>query len=174
MDLMASELDIVFEYMQTPPVNLAAIFADLGIEYVEQPILSGESGWIERDGDKYRVVVNSNEGEQRRRFTAAHELAHYLMHRDLLAKGRLNRHTDRLFGNGAEHNREQPFSKKHEVQANKLAAQLVMPAGKIRQMIEDGASIDQLVQTFGVSKAAMKVRLDSLGQLSPTLPGIPG
>lgn len=159
---MATELEILQDYMMDEPVDLPAIFSDLGIEFSEEVI--PESGYIECKDGQFKVVVNSTEGKQRRRFTAAHELAHYLMHRDLLCAGnRMNRHTDRLFGEGAKHNREQPFSHKHEVQANRLAAQIIMPAGRIINLWAEGHRLDALAERFDVSKAAMQVRLDSLG-----------
>ena len=159
---MPSDLEIVQAYMVDEPVDMRAIFSDLGIEYIEEPI--SESGYIEHKDGRYKIVVNSNEGPQRRRFTAAHELAHYLMHRDLLSvSGRMNRHTDRLFGNGAKHNLEQPFNQQHEVQANRLAAQIIMPAGRITNLWDDGLRLDALAERFDVSKAAMQIRLDSLG-----------
>ena len=39
------------------------------------------------DGDGYRIVVNSGHNRVRRRFTAAHELGHYVYHRDLIGDG---------------------------------------------------------------------------------------
>lgn len=167
--MMESELEIVQRYMGTEPVDVAAIFSDLGVAYDERPILTGESGWIECDGGDFLVVVNSTESEQRRRFTAAHELGHYLMHRDLLCEaGRANRHTDRLFGASKEHNRESPFRHRHEVQANKIAAQIVMPASRIKAAWEESKKpqllkVSDIAKQFGVSKAAMDIRLKTLG-----------
>ena len=167
---METELEIVKDHMRDEPVNVAAIFADLGVEYVEDRILSGESGWIECLDGKFKVMVNESESAQRKRFTAAHELAHYLMHRDLLCReGKLNRHTDRLFGVSAEHNRDAPFQRRHEVQANKLAAQIIMPASRITEVwnaMEDRPPVSRipaLAEKFDVSKAAMEIRLKTLG-----------
>lgn len=160
---MDSELRIVGRYSTSAPVNLRAIFADLCVSYHEQPIMTGESGWIERDGNNYRVVVNANEGEQRKRFTAAHELAHYLLHRDLMDHGsRMNRHTDRLFDK-AGLKQDSLFKPHHEVQANRLAAQIIMPADLVRAKHEEGLSVEALSSEFGVSKAAMEIRLETLG-----------
>lgn len=167
--MMENELEVVRRHMGVQPVNVAAIFSDLGVAYEERPILSGESGWIECIDGEFKVVVNSTEGEQRRRFTAAHELGHYLMHRDLLCvAGRANRHTDRLFGANKEANRETPFRKKHEVQANKIAAQIVMPASKIKDAwevldLDPTLKAEAIAKQFGVSSAAMEIRLKTLG-----------
>jgi len=153
------------------PINVcstdgsAAIIRELGLKYDERPLPHDLSGWIEYDGDGYRIVVNAKEGPQRRRFTAAHELAHYLMHRDMLDNGTtLHRHTDALFGAAAQANKIEPFSPSHEVQANRFAAELLMPAKLVRAGYDATAdNVADLARQFKVSKLAMKIRLANLG-----------
>jgi len=163
-----SDLDVVSKWVQADgPTNVRAIFSDLGVDYVEEPTPSNESGYIEVKEGAFRVVVNSLEGAQRRLFTAAHELGHYLMHRDLLVKyGRLDRetrHSDRLFENRAM-NEDAPFSPAHEVQANRMAAQILMPASKVKRLHAGGTTAsDDLAREFGVSTAAMDIRKKTLG-----------
>lgn len=161
---MENEMQTVARRLTSAPVDLSAIFADLGIDYCEKPIGSGESAWIERKGDRFSVVVNSSEGAARRRFSAAHELAHYLLHRDLMQidGDRMNRHTDRLYGE-PEDNPASPFTRQHEIQANRLAAQIVMPAPLVREKFAAQQDAGQLATDFGVSKAAMEIRLRTLG-----------
>lgn len=160
---MESELKVVERHLSHAPVDLAAAFGELGIRYAEQPIHTGESGWIERDNDEYQIVVNSQEPEPRRRFTAAHELAHYLLHRDLMNHGsKMNRHTDRLFDD-RHANEESPFKPYHEVQANRLAARIVMPAALVKKWHATGLDTVQLAEKFRVSRAAMAIRLETLG-----------
>ena len=160
---MENELDIVSRYTASAPVDLDAIFRELGVGYREQHIPTGESGWIERDGDYFTVVVNASEGEQRRRFTAAHELSHYLMHRDLMDDGsRMNRHTDRLFDKNADDD-DGLFTHRHEVQANKMAARIIMPAKLVRRKHAEGMSAGEIAKAFKVSRAAMEIRLSTLG-----------
>lgn len=165
---MESELGIVRRHMKVAPVNIAAICSDLGVGYDEHPILSGESGWIECKDGKFFVVVNSSESTQRRQFTAAHELGHYLMHRDLLYKaGLTTRHTDRLFGEDKATNTESPFKKTHEVQANEIAVQIIMPASQIREAWralggEVHSKTAEIAKQFGVSNSAMEIRLKTL------------
>lgn len=159
---MDNEMKIVARHLNTAPVNLGAIFADLGISYRELPIGSGESGWIERTGDDFEIVVNASDPEARRRFTAAHELAHYLIHRDLMDHGsRMMRHTDRLYG-AIEDNPNSPFKRHHEVQANKLAAQIVMPAQLVRDKFRENPNHVALAAEFEVSAQAMEIRLRTL------------
>lgn len=164
---MENEMQTVARHLETAPVNLKAIFTDLGIDYYERPLSSGESAWIERVGDRFSVVVNSTEGAARRHFSAAHELAHYLLHRDLMQVdgARMNRHKDWLYGE-PEDNPASPFTREHEVQANRLAAQIVMPGKLVREKFIEKPSVAELATDFGVSKAAMEIRLKTLGLAS--------
>lgn len=155
------EMEIVSRYRrQAGPLDVVGLIRSLGLEYVKVPMPDECSGRIDRMGDKYVITVNANEGIQRRRFTAAHELAHYLLHRDLLEDG----HLDRLFGVAAANNPSAPLTPKHEVQANQLAAELLMPAKQIRAAYENGETDARvLAARYQVSPAAMAIRLKNLG-----------
>lgn len=109
--------------------------------------------------------MNATENARRQRFTAAHELAHYLLHRELPeAKGSLARHDDMLFGQSAPNNPVQPFRPRHEVEANKLAAELIMPADYLKDhYVPEWDNIDVLTELFDVSHRAMELRLKNLG-----------
>lgn len=159
-----SEMSIVARHLEGAPVNLQAAFAELGIEYEEIRMEDGVSGSITRNGDKFTVAINLLESPNRQRFTAAHELAHYLLHRDLMHTdgGKMNRHMDRLYG-APEDNPASPFTRQHEVQANRLAAQIVMPAPLVRAKFATQPDVGQLAIDFGVSKAAMDIRLKTIG-----------
>lgn len=159
-----NELEVVARRLTEAPVNLQAIFTELGIKYEELWMDDGASGSITRNGDSFTVAVNGIESETRKRFTAAHELAHYLLHRDLMSTDgdRMNRHTDRLYG-AQEDNPASPFTRQHEIQANRLAAQIVMPAPLVREKFARCKDVSQLAADFGVSKAAMEIRLKTLG-----------
>ncbi|MCT8266784.1 MULTISPECIES: ImmA/IrrE family metallo-endopeptidase [Afifella] len=156
-----NDLEILKHHMAHPPVQPKDIIEGLGVRFVTEDMENGASGCIQkyRDGG-YRISVNAAEGPQRRRFTAAHELAHYLLHRDLLDE---RGHLDRLYG-GAAANPSAPLSPLHEVQANKLAAQILMPAPQIRARVGGGKpDVEALASEFDVSPAAMRIRLKTLG-----------
>ncbi|MEH6790958.1 ImmA/IrrE family metallo-endopeptidase [Parasphingorhabdus sp.] len=164
---MDNEMQIVASHLASAPVDLGAIFSDLCIDYSEQYIATGESAWIERNGDRFSVVVNSSEPEARKRFSAAHELAHYLLHRDLMHNDgdRMMRHIDRLYGLPVD-NPASPFTRQHEVQANRLAAQIVMPGPLVRERHSAKNDVAALAAEFQVSKLAMEIRLKTLGLAS--------
>lgn len=162
MTPQTDEMEVVRRYLQSaPPVDIVSLIRELGIDYREAPLGAGNSGRIDRLGDRFRITVNSDEGPQRRRFTAAHELAHYLLHRDLLRHG----HADRLFGFAATENPTEPFARSHEVQANRLAADLIMPRSSVYKRFSGPESIRAVADAFAVSSAAMEIRLKNLGLL---------
>ncbi|NRB01697.1 MAG: ImmA/IrrE family metallo-endopeptidase [Rhodobacteraceae bacterium] len=158
---MIDEMSVVRDYASRLPVDVIGIFDALRIEYIEEPMPDEQSGRIFYEDPFCTVTVNANEGPQRKRFTAAHELGHYLLHRDLLDG---KKHLDRLFSSGGNDNPYGPLSPYHEVQANKFAADLLMPAGPLRAHFSPSAdNVQELADLCGVSKAAMKIRLNSLG-----------
>lgn len=166
MTEIRSESEIIDAFTSKVGGNVFELIEELGIELVLDPDLGGKSGQIEFDGDKYVISVNAFENPKRQKFTAAHEVAHYVLHRDLLSKrGTLNRHTDTLFGDPAD-NAVAPFSPSHEVQANKFAARLLMPAKLVRTLYKgEDDNVGDLAKKFGVSNAAMRIRLANLGLL---------
>lgn len=161
-----SEMSIVARHMAKAPVDLEAIFAELGINYEKLWMDDGASGAIARNGDDFTIAVNGLESATRQRFTAAHELAHYLFHRDLMGDGKkMQRHVDRLYSG------EQPgdvmFNRSHEIEANRIAAQIVMPKKLVEEKFAETPNAAALAAQFGVSKAAMEIRLKTLGLVPP-------
>ncbi|MDR3437166.1 ImmA/IrrE family metallo-endopeptidase [Telmatospirillum sp.] len=157
-----SEIQIVARHMLDAPVDIRAIFDDLGVRY-EEIQMSTQSGWITRNGDTFTVSVNGLESATRRRFTAAHELAHYLLHRDLMGDGnRMHRHIDTLYAGGGQSG-DVIFKRSHEIEANRIAAQIVMPKKLVEQEHALTPDAGELAAKFGVSKPAMEIRLKTLG-----------
>jgi len=155
-----SDMSIVARHLKTAPVNLEAIFAELGVAFSKQWMDDGASGSITRTGDAFAVAVNALESETRQRFTAAHELAHYLLHRDLMGDGH-KMHRDTLYG--GEQAGDVIFNRAREIEANRIAAQIVMPKTLVEQKYAETKDAGVLAAQFGVSKAAMEIRLKTLG-----------
>ncbi|WP_374490312.1 ImmA/IrrE family metallo-endopeptidase [Zoogloea sp.] len=139
------------------PVRPIAIAQAMGIQ-VFKSIDLGCSGQISvLDGGEVELIFNDGEPLVRKRFTVAHEIGHF-------ALGHLSEST-RLFRDEVA-----AFSSKvrdpKEVQANRFAAQLLMPADALRLAIQQGGkTISQLAEMFRVSEVAMKFRLINLGML---------
>lgn len=111
------------------------------------------SGNLSRSGDKWIITVNKSHHQNRQRFTLAHELAHYVLH-----KSEGDSFTDTVFFRGMSVNNI-------EYAANEFAARLLMPEAKVRKLIQEGGaqSIEKLAESFGVSVAAMLYRVKQLG-----------
>lgn len=155
-----SDMSIVARHLTKAPVDLEAIFSELGVQFSKLWMDDGASGSITRSGDSFAVAVNAMESDTRQRFTAAHELAHYLLHRDLMRDGH-KMHRDMLYG--GEQTGDVIFNRGREVEANRLAAQIVMPKKLVEQKHAETADAGVLAAQFGVSKAAMEIRLKTLG-----------
>jgi Zn-dependent peptidase ImmA (M78 family) len=128
--------------------------------YREEPMRPDQSGYFQNRGSFYVIGINSNESQQRKRFTAAHELGHYVLHRDLLREGQ---HFDRLFTKRTGVNTHGPISPYHEVQANKFAADILMPADLVKMVYRRNQDLRETASEFSVSESAMRIRLENLG-----------
>lgn len=58
-----SDMSVVARHLKTAPVDLKAIFVELGLRYDELWLDDGASGSISRSGDVFSVVVNALEIE---------------------------------------------------------------------------------------------------------------
>ncbi|GDL91046.1 hypothetical protein BvCmsKSP035_02636 [Escherichia coli] len=102
-----------------------------------------------------RIYFDSSEHSNRQRFTVAHELGHHVLGHT--QDGEYHRDNVGNYSTGARDYRE--------VEANKFAAELLMPESAIRQLVsrEGIDSTLRLASIFNVSEAAMHWRLKSLG-----------
>jgi hypothetical protein len=151
-------LDVVRKYWTSAPVDVFGILRELGLGPSFRPLGANISGAIERIGDDgFVVVINNTQSKTRQRFTAAHELGHYIYHRDLLGRG--------VGDTLAYRAQNTPFPNEHitvthERQANNFAANLLMPNHLIEALKAEGVRIPgELAQRLGVSEAAMRIRL---------------
>jgi Zn-dependent peptidase ImmA (M78 family) len=146
------------QHLREAPVSLSAIAQSLGVKVVSSVLPNGISGEIRPDESTdsgFIIRVNKNDPARRQRFTVAHELAHFLLHRDMIGNGVTD---DVLY--------RSTLSDSREAQANRLAADLLMPRTLVDEWIERARSlrveddpVEFLSDKFGVSTAAMKIRL---------------
>jgi Zn-dependent peptidase ImmA (M78 family) len=141
-------------FLETAPVDLNSMAAAVGVRVETLPLGGDVSGKIERSPDGGFVIsLNSHDGHRRRRFTLAHELAHYLLHRDLIGDGI----TDSAMYRSS-------LSNEVERQANRFAADLLMPAALVRRFWREGeCSFAGMALRFDVSNEAARIRLKDLG-----------
>jgi predicted transcriptional regulator len=147
---------IIASHIASVPVNLEALIGALGIKFERDLGLPSEiAGKLQRDPTApsgYRIVINGRDNPKRQRFTMAHEVAHYVLHRDLLENGLVD---DALYRSS--------LSDEYERQANRFAAQILLPAPALRAAYRTNKALASLAQAFNVSDAALRIRLSELG-----------
>lgn len=144
---------IIERFQKEAPVDVFGIAEGLGLSVWEDEI-DPYSGKLTKDpvyggSAGYSIIVNEVEPLTRKRFTIAHEIAHFILHRDQLVKGDIE---ETLYRGG--------LSDRLEAEANKLAADILMPFALIETLIDEGvSSIEALAAKLDVSKTAMGIRL---------------
>ncbi|MDR7220932.1 ImmA/IrrE family metallo-endopeptidase [Aminobacter aminovorans] len=161
---MAKPSELIEQYTSDAPVNIEGLIEAFGVRLERKAELSPQiAGQIERTEDgKFEISVNKEDHYYRRRFTMAHELAHYLLHRSLIGAGVDDTKAYRSLDIGKFHNRS--ITQEHETEANRVAAKLLMPAKLVARCYgETGGDIAQMAKVFKVSAEAMGYRVQSLG-----------
>jgi Zn-dependent peptidase ImmA (M78 family) len=155
----------------TPPVPVERLARDLGALVSYQPFDTEDiSGLLYRSEGAAPVIgVNSSNSRLRQRFTIAHELGHLLLHEgNGLMIERLVRVNFRNATSGTATDAE-------ESDANRFAAELLMPEDLLRRALEallagrslsDVDLVKRLARRFEVSEQAMTYRLATLGILT--------
>lgn len=156
------------------PIDISTLVTELGLQLMSSSF-DGEhiSGMLVIDDKNPTVVVNKEHSNVRQRFTIAHEIGHYMLHRD-----REELFIDDNFAIALRSNiQHDENSRIMEIQANKMAAALLMPFELLEiefnnklasnesdledNVIED--IVSHLASTFEVSNQAMRIRLANLG-----------
>ena len=162
---------LIRSYQQTYPVDVPNLIMNLGLR-LESADLGQISGHIAKEGEEYVIRTNANEHVYRQRFTMAHELGHFMLHRTLLDMSRgINDNTMyRTDRSAALYNSH--IHQIHEQQANSFAANLLMPEDLVRRVYQEKGVASQnydnepdlttLYRAFQVSPSAMTWRLKNL------------
>ena len=145
---------IIKSYQRAAPVDVISIAETLGINVWQQD-LPNYSGLIRPDlinGGKngYSIIVRKSDPEARKRFTIAHEIAHFILHKDQAENGIQD---DTMYRSG--------LSTREEIEANAMAADILMPYGLIQSLVSQGyKTVQMLAAKLGVSETAMSIRLN--------------
>lgn len=143
------------------PIDPVKICRKRGID-VRTATFSEEdiSGLIRRFGSGYQILVNNSHAYVRQRYTIAHELGHYCLHKDLFDDEEL---VDRLvdfYRHGPDSS--EPSKHRAEIQANLFAASLLMPATLVKEAFDLTRNPKRLAEIFAVSETAMNFRVAAL------------
>ena len=151
---------VIARHQTKSPVDVDAIAKDLGIKVYKDDLGPEIFGSLLRDRSRggwsgYAIYLNSKNHPNRQRFTLAHEIAHFVLHRDLAEAGIID-----------DTHYRSTLSNLHETQANQLAADILMPRSLVEKEFATRSEGPPLYARFSVSDAAMDIRLRSL-HLSP-------
>jgi len=141
------------------PIQTVNLANELGIKVYHAAWPNDVSGKIQKDSayggaSGFAIFVNREHHVNRRRFTTAHEIAHYVLHEEKIGDGIFD---DALYRSG--------LSSAIEAQANGLAANILMPWSILNRYIpsylgNDGdTDVTKLAALFQVSKQSMSIRL---------------
>ncbi len=150
---------IIERFRTSAPVDVSGLAQALGLTVWEDDGLpEGISGKICKDTENggsagFSIIVRASDPFVRRRFTVAHEIAHFVLHRERIGDSLTD---DALYRSG--------LTSREEVDANRYAAEILMPRQLIGRYIKEYGSSDPsiLAPIFKVSEQAMRIRLGSL------------
>jgi hypothetical protein len=148
--------DLVTIILTAIAVLLAAVtlFSELGLGFSDEALPAGISGKLMRDSSSpagFKLFTNEGDPPRRKRFTMAHEIGHYVLHRDLIGDGVVDNAMYRS-----------SLSDDYERQADKFAGQLLLPAGAVRAAYRTTKSFAALSELFDASVDAIRIRLREL------------
>lgn len=147
------------------PIDVEAIAKSLGLKVIAYDLGEGVSGLLAIQEGVGTIGYNPTEVGVRIRYTIAHELGHFDLHRD---KNDLFVDKQLIYRSGQSGDTPEKFQMEQE--ANVFASALLMPSNLLRKEVEraklDLASDDaikKLADKFQVSTTAMAIRISSLG-----------
>jgi Zn-dependent peptidase ImmA (M78 family) len=152
-----------------PPVPVEDLAKALGIDVRVSPGKEDVSGALTRDGGSVAIAINSAQHENRRRFTIAHEIGHFVLHKG--TQGQF----DESFRVNCRDTVSPEATNVDEIEANHFAAALLMPEDFLRRDLLQSKpgenkldkAINSLAVRYEVSARAMELRLVNLGVISP-------
>lgn len=166
-----------------PHVEVRKIARDLGVQIKFEPSDGDISGVLTRDQKNKPVIgVNEKDGENRQRFTIAHEIGHLVLHSEVLYID--SKHQVRMVMNPEGGKPPRTFLRDQvsseatdyrEIEANRFAASLLMPQHllakdlKLMRELVTWEQLDGLATRYKVSTQAMTFRLMNLGVPVETL-----
>lgn len=165
--LAEEQLALVDRYIPVPVIEIAnSNGLDVREFDFEGDNIKNVSGVLLKDDDeKWNIIFNSRDIVTRQRFTIAHELGHFLLHKE-------NAEQDSFIEDSFENieifyrsavNYQNATRRNAEIEANVFAANLLMPQQELEIAFKYNRSIGLMADRFFVSEVAMAFRLRNLG-----------
>ena len=143
------------------PFDPVAAAKKLGVEVFNTEFADAAvSGIFRKKGDRFEIHVDRTSSPKRARFTAAHELGHFVLHHedvDAVIDSDMNMYRRGRAGEAAD-----AVERRREYQANMFAVEFLMPADRVREAYGVTNDLSRLARIFDVSEEAMGYRIDDL------------
>ena len=139
------------------PVDPVTIARTAGLRVLEAELDEKTLGaLVKSPGEEPVILLNQGDSDNRKRFTCAHELGHFV--RRSKEDGEEEYATIDL-RNSLSSTGEDP----EEIYANEFAASLLMPEDEVKSFVEAGMDDLEMTIRFKVSPEALQHRLTNLG-----------
>jgi Zn-dependent peptidase ImmA (M78 family) len=152
-----------------PPINPTQLAERLGLVVVERPT-EGCDGCVLMESEIGGILVNSAiRHEGRKRFTCAHEIGHFELHRDFWQS--VCESLRQIESSSSDD--DDPAVRYREVEANAFASELLMPSSHVKPEFSHKEpsfwAIDELAERYLVSKTAAARRVVELSDFACAL-----
>lgn len=145
-------------------LQLEKLVKDLNLSLKEADFKDDNiSGGIKKQGDLWTIYINKHDTFNRKRFTTAHEIGHYISYiSGSLSKVPLDEQNELMDYAILERNESNKY-KEVEKEANEIAGRILMPEFEVRYLVKNNYDVDEIADHFLVSTSAVTVRLRNLG-----------
>ncbi len=148
-------------YKSNGGVNVFKLLKKLNIKcWVSN--MSDVLGAIVKEKDKFEIFVNKIDSPKRQRLIICHELGHYISHicysfsRQEFDKNGFIEDTYSVLG------RTDIIKSDVEIEANQIAAEILMPENKFKELVNRAYSIEELADYFECVSPLVRSRAKSL------------
>lgn len=146
---------LIATWGESIPVDPVAVAKTAGLRVLEADLDENTLGaLVKRPGKDPTILLNESDSENRRRFTCAHELGHFV---------RRTEETDEYATVDLRNSLSAQGEDPDEIYANEFAACLLMPESEVRALHSLEMSDLEMAIRFRVSREAMQFRLKNLG-----------
>lgn len=132
----------------------------LSVKFTEKDTLSGA---IELKNNKFTIYVNKEHHINRQRFTICHEIGHLVSYQNNSFSKKLIDNKGGLLRDLTEPGSLSFEEEQAELEADKIAATLLMPQSHIKQLLQRKYNPLDIARELGVSSLAVSIRLRRLG-----------
>lgn len=143
--------------IETMPLDVISVATKLlGLRLQFKPLEESVSGCLKFIDGRWTVYINSLDHPKRQRFTLAHEIAHFILHRDNVGYNFVDR----------EFFRSSSSQDKIELEANNFAGAILIPKDELKKLVVEKniRELDTLSDFFDTSAIAVKVRSDVISR----------